>query len=259
MAVSDTIYRESYFKGTPFFHEEIPASRLGVSGDPVPYTLASDDIVTTVLLICLLLTLATVARSWHFLQLQTKALFRPTHENTAPQRETAGRILSQTFFFLEGIVLLGLLSCSAVVYYSDDNTAVGHYTMLGIFCAIYAGYYVMHSILKGIVHAVFFEKRQRRQEGMARQYFMTLFVAALLPLTLLHVYLQLSVEITLEILAVVLLVPLLLHFCKVYTIFFSKKTQILQFFLYLCTVEAVPLALLGGVIFLAAIYLTQNI
>ena len=83
--------------------------------------------------------------------------------------------------------------------------------------------------------------------------------ALLLPLTLLHIYFQLSAETTLKLLAVTLAATLALRFYKSYNIFFRKKNAILQFFLYLCTLEAVPLALLTGIIFVVAIYLTQNI
>ena len=42
----------------------------------------------------------------------------------------------------------------------------------------------------------------------------------------------------------------LLSFYKVYRIFFQRKAYFLQFFLYFCTLEIVPLATLGGVLML---------
>jgi hypothetical protein len=40
----------------------------------------------------------------------------------------------------------------------------------------------------------------------------------------------------------------LLSFYKVYRIFFQRKAYFLQFFLYFCTLEIVPLATLGGIL-----------
>jgi hypothetical protein len=50
--------------------------------------------------------------------------------------------------------------------------------------------------------------------------------------------------------ALAILFVKILSFYKVYRIFFQRKTYFLQFFLYFCTLEIVPLAILGGVLML---------
>ena len=259
MTVRDTIYRESYFKGTPFFHEEIPAGRLGVAGDPVPYSLVNDSLVTMALMLCIIVSMITMAQSWRLIRFQTKNLFRMPRENSAEMRETANEMQYQTYFCLQGVILLGILAYSVTAHYTNSDYTLGHYATLGIFCAIFAAYYTVRELLMLIVHGVFFEKRQRHLDNISRLYLMAVPGALLLPLTLLHIYFQLSAETTLKLLAVTLAATLALRFYKSYNIFFRKKNAILQFFLYLCTLEAVPLALLTGIIFVVAIYLTQNI
>lgn len=259
MTINDTIYRDSYFKGTPFFHEEIPASRLGEPGDPIPYSIAGDSLVTAVLMLCILVSMVTVARSWRLICFQTKSLFRMPRENSVEMRETADEMRYQTYFCLQGVILLGLLAFSAFSAFSSGEFAIGHYAVLGIYCAVFAAYYIVREALMLIVHAVFFDKKQRRLDNLSRLYIMAVQGAALLPLAMLHVYFQLSVETTLKLLLAILVMLYLLHFYKVYNIFFRKDNAFLQFFLYLCTLEAVPLALLTGIIFAVSICLTHNI
>lgn len=259
MTVRDTIYRESYFKGTPFFNEEIPPSRLGVPGEPIPYSIAGDDLVTVTLVFCILVSMATMARSWRLICFQTKNLLRMPRENSVEMRETADEMRYQTYFCLQGVILLGLLAFSTVSTYSDGEFTTGHYTVLGIYCAIFAAYYMMREALMIIVHTVFFDKKQRRLDNLSRLYIMAVQGAVLLPLVMLHVYFQLSIETTLKLLSLILVVLYLLHFYKVFNIFFRKKNAFLQFLLYLCTLEAVPLALLAGITFAVSIYLTHNI
>lgn len=259
MTVRDTIYRESFLKGTPFFHEEIPAGRLGVAGEPVPYSLVNDSFVTMVMVLCILVSMITVARSWRFICFQTKNLLRMPRENSVEMRETSAEMRYQTYFCLQGVILLGILACSAAAHYLGGDFMLGHYAVLGVFCAVFAAYYIIRELLVLIVQKVFFEQRERHLDNMSRLYFMAVQGALFLPITMLHIYFQLSMEITLKLLAATVVMSMILHFYKAYNVFFRKKNAVLQFFLYLCTLEAVPLVLLAGTLFVVAIHLTQNI
>lgn len=46
-------YRESFFSKDSLFHPELRGGRMGVSGDPVPYSVSGDNFVTSLLLLCL--------------------------------------------------------------------------------------------------------------------------------------------------------------------------------------------------------------
>lgn len=258
MTLNDTIYRESYLKGSPFFHEEIPVSKLGVSGDPIPYSIASDDLITMVLILCILVSMVMIARSWRLIRFQNKNIFRTPRDNSIEMRETADETRYQIYFYLQSATLLGLLVYSTLSTYGNGFT-LDNYIVLGIYCATFATYYILKEILFVIVHSVFFKKEQRKLDNLSRLYIMTVQGTAMLPLVMLHIYFRLSIEITIKLLLLILLVLCLLHFWKVYKIFFSKKNAVMQFFLYLCTLEGVPLALLTGITFAVSICLTRNI
>ena len=259
MTLNDTIYRESFFKASPFFHEEVPVDRLGVAGDSVPYSIANDSVVTMALVFCILVSLLMISRSWRLICYQTKELFRAPRENSVELRESADEMRYQTYFCLQGVILLGILSYSIAADMLEAKYIFGHHIMLGIFSAVFAAYYLVREGLTLTVHSVFFEKRQRHLDNISRLYFMAVQGALLLPLVLLYVYFQLSVEVTLKLTFAALALPMLLQAYKVYNIFFRKSHAIVPFFMYMACLEAVPLTLLAGTLYFAANYLTQNI
>ncbi|MDO4172012.1 MAG: DUF4271 domain-containing protein [Prevotellaceae bacterium] len=259
MTVSDTIYKESFFKGNPLYEEEVPVHWLGESGDPVAYTLVNDSLISMVLLLCLLVTLITLARSRRLVRFQLKNLFRVPRENSVELRETAYELRYQTYFCLQGVILLGILAYSITSQCIGDDFVLGRYATLGIFCGIFAAYNIVHETLLYIVHSVFFDRVRMHLDYITRLFFMAVQGALLLPITLVHIYFQLNAVTTLKVLLVALALPMLMCFYKSYNIFFRKRNSIMQFFLYLCTLEAVPLALLTGILLYAAQYSTQNL
>ena len=69
-------YRESFFSKDSLFHPELKGGRLGVAGDPVPYTVAGDSFITSLLLVCFLLACIAFSKSKHFVIRQAKTFFR---------------------------------------------------------------------------------------------------------------------------------------------------------------------------------------
>ena len=70
-------YRESYFTGKPFFNPDLFGGRIGVAGDPVPYTIARDNIITLLLIFCFCIALIAYTKSRRFILRQAKEFFRP--------------------------------------------------------------------------------------------------------------------------------------------------------------------------------------
>ena len=56
-------YRESYFSGDTLFHPELPGGRQGVTGTPIPYTIAHDNFITSLLLGCFIIAMFTLAHT----------------------------------------------------------------------------------------------------------------------------------------------------------------------------------------------------
>ena len=56
-------YKESFFSKDSMFHPELDGGRVGVVGDPVPYTVSGDDLITGVLLGCFILAMLACCSS----------------------------------------------------------------------------------------------------------------------------------------------------------------------------------------------------
>ena len=70
-------YRESYFTGKPYFNPDLFGGRTGVAGDPVPYSIARDNLITLLLLFCFCIALIAYTKSRRFILRQAKEFFRP--------------------------------------------------------------------------------------------------------------------------------------------------------------------------------------
>ena len=100
-------YRESYFTGKPCFHPDMFGGRLGVAGDPVPYSIARDNVITGLLLFCFIIAAIAFAKSKRFILKQARHFFRPPHdERTSGMSETSGEVRVQFFFVLQSCLLL---------------------------------------------------------------------------------------------------------------------------------------------------------
>ncbi len=238
-----------------FYNDSLPVSRLGESGLVPDYSLVNDSYVALAFVFSIVLSLVITNKSWRLVCFQARNLFRMPRENSIELRETADEMRYQTYFCLQGVMLLGLLAYSATIEYYGSDLRYGPYVSMGLFAVAFAVYYIVREMLLLLVSSVFFTKAERHLDNVSRLFIMAVQGAALLPVALLHTYLQLPALTTIKIVAALYGLMFMLHFYKSWNIFFRKKNAFVQFFLYLCTLEAVPLALLGGAILFIANYL----
>ena len=60
-------YKESFFSKDSLFHPELDGGRVGVPGDPVPYAVANDYLITSILLGCFILATIALSKSKPFI------------------------------------------------------------------------------------------------------------------------------------------------------------------------------------------------
>ena len=60
-------YKETFFSKNSLLHPEIAGGRYGVAGDPVPYTVKSDDTISLLLIVSFIIATISFSRSKHFL------------------------------------------------------------------------------------------------------------------------------------------------------------------------------------------------
>lgn len=258
--MTDTLYyKEQYVSGTPYYHGELTGVPVGESGTPIPFSVVNDGYVSIAIYVCLLMSILVASRSWNFTSFQFRNIFRAPRVNSIHMRETAKEMQYQVYFVMQSVFLLGVLSFSFVNANLQGDLPCSPYILLGGFCALFAVFFFLREMMQRMVNMVYFEKVDRQMFGVARLFIMAVYGALLLPVTLIYFYLQNDTSVTLFSVCLVLLVCLLLRFYKAWSIFFKKNGNLFGFFLYLCTLEIVPLALLTGVLMFTAQYLRINI
>ena len=75
-------FDQTFFKGNPLLHPELPFQSQGVSATPLPYSLWRDDLVASGLLLCLFLFVHAFKRIRPQLRQQTKDFFSQPKERT---------------------------------------------------------------------------------------------------------------------------------------------------------------------------------
>lgn len=252
-------YRESFFSENPYFHPEISGGRQGVAGDPVPYTIAGDNLVTALLLGCFVLTVIAVARLKDFIVRQMRNFFRIQYGKVTEVTETSSELWVQFFLVVQTCLLFAL---SYFLYTNTDAHEAflfDQYVIIAIYAAVILIYFLLKIVLYGSVGWVFFDPKKN---GQWTQFFLFLvsFEGLLIfPLVLLLSYFELSMESAVIYAIVVVVLVKLLSFYRTYVIFFNKKGAYLKIILYLCALEIVPMIDLWGILTLISQSLKVNL
>lgn len=252
-------YRETFFANDTLLHSEINGGRYGEAGDPVPYTIRGDDMITALLLGSFLLAMVAFAKSRRFVTMQLKHLFYEPNELTTEVHETTGEVRFQFFLVLQTCLLLSIISFIYVQQRVADTFVLSsQYYLIWIFFGCFVAHFAVRVLLYWTVNNVFFDKKRS-----IRWLKLLLFVAAaegiaLFPLVMLQSYFYFSVHNAVIYAAAVIIAARLLMFYKCKVAFFRQKGGYLQIILYFCALEIVPLLTLGGAMAMIVDYVKIN-
>ncbi len=253
-------YKEHFFANDTLLKAEVGGGRYGVAGDPKPYAIRNDDVITGLLIACFVLTLLSLARSMSFIIRQAKDFFFVRHsENTTAITETTTEFRIQFFFVFQTCLLLALIT----FFYTLElvaNTFIlqSQYQLVGIFTGCFVVYYLLKALLYEIVNSIFFDKKKNEQWFKSQLFLVAMMGIVLFPIVMLQCYFNLPMQTTLICVIVLLILVKISTFYKCYVIFFSHNSIPLQIILYFCTLEIVPLLSLAGVLVMIVDYLKIN-
>ena len=240
-------YRENFFSENALFHPELDGGRFGVAGDPIPYTTKNDNIITSMLLVCFVMTLIAFSFSKGFLLRQSKNFFYiPKSDHT--MTETSTEIKSQFFFLLQTCLLLALLYFFYTREYVADTFLLSdEYLLVAILTGVFISYYLLKYLLYAYVNLVFFDHKRNKQYFLTLLFLYSLEGVLLYPIVALLTFFDISAQsVAYYTISVVILVKIL-TFYKCFVIFFRQNGLYLQIILYFCALEIIPLfALWGG-------------
>lgn len=254
-----TYYKETFFAKDTLLHSEIQGGRYGIAGDPVPYSVRTDNVLTPVLILGILMLAFCVRRSSRFFAFQMKNFFHVVRSGSMLERESASE--KRYLFYAEiytALILALVFFFYAKEYISDTYVTYSEYTLMGIFLGSFLLYFLFEHMLQLAVNKVFFTPYQTSQWNTTKMMTTTWAGILLTPMLLLMTYFGLSVENSLIYTLSVIIFTKILLIYKCFQIFFRKKGAFLQIFLYFCTLEIIPPLILWGILVIIANYLKVN-
>ena len=253
-------YREHFFSKSDMLHPELNGARYGVPGDPIPYVVSNDHIITSLLLLCFVFSLFAYSKSRRFVARQAKSFFYIQKGITTEIPETANELRFQFFFVVQTSLLFAIIAYFYIRYNVAETFSLSsNHLLILIFFGILATYFGLKALLAWFVNWVFFNSRANAFWQKSTLFLNSIEGLLLFPMVMVMAYFGISSHtVNLYTLGVVILVKFLLLY-RCYVIFFKKIGAFLQIILYFCALEIIPLLMLFGTLSMMVNYLKINL
>lgn len=246
-------YREGFFTKDSLFHPELKGGRYGVAGDPIPYTIHDDNVLTGLLLFCFMMVVIAFSSTRNFIIRQTKSFFYITYENIGEVHETTTDLRFQIFLVALTSLMLALFFYFYTLHFIGDSFILeSQYYLIAIYLAVFLLYFLLKTTLYSIVNNILFSSKKNIQWQRSHIYLISIEGVMLFPALLMQAYFAVSMEIVTIYAAVVLIIVKILTLFKCWYIFFSRNVVKLQIILYFCALELVPMLFLWGTLDITA-------
>ncbi len=251
-------YREGFFSKDTLFHPELPGGRYGTAGDPVPYSVHGDDVLTLLLLSCFIVVVVSFSNVSGFFARQAKHFFYVQHATTEIT-ETGNEVRFQIFLtFLAGLLLSLLFYFFTLHYIGETFVLKSQYHLIVIYMGLIVGYMLLKTLVQTLANLIFFGGKKSIQWIKSMLFLTSVEGIALFPIVMLRAYFDLSMQNVVIYFIIVLLIVKILTFYKAFVIFFRLNVVSLQIILYFCALEMVPLLALWGTLVFTANNLKIN-
>ena len=213
----------------------------GMAGEPLPYLIQSDWIVTTLMFCCILLVSFVVSKEKKYLLQQLKSFF-VTRERSSMFDET--NVIDTRYTLLLTFHTCILLGFSIYHYLSNHTPAlfetIPHASLLGGLIGSMVAYLSIRCMLYSFINWIFFQKASN-SEWMTS--FFNLFIwlgILLLPLLLVIIYFDISSQTACYLLGGLIIFAKITLFWKCFCNFFEKIHGAFHLILYFCALEILP-------------------
>lgn len=213
----------------------------GMAGEPLPYLLHTDWLITTVLFLCIVLMSLTLSNEKKYLLQQLKACLLSRSRPSMFDEIIASNAQYKLFLTFHTCILLAL---TIYYYYSKSLPALfdelSHGWILGGLTLGVTMYIILKSLLYRFINWIFFQK-ERNMLWMAT--FFNLFVwlgILLLPVVLIVVYFDISLQVSLFLIGFLIIFAKISLFWTCFSNFFEKIHGSFHLILYFCALEILP-------------------
>ena len=238
--------KERFLADDSLYHPELAHEPYGIAGDPIPYNISNDNVISSLLLGCFVMTLLAFAISKNFVVQQIKDFFY------IPRREdikipTSSELIALFYFALQTCLLLSMAYFFYVkAHVADTFVFAEEYLFIGLLFIITLGYTILKYPLYTLVNYTFFVGKNNGQWLYTLLLLSAVEGALLFPAVLFQSYFDIPLQNTVFYAVFVLILVKILTFYKCFVIFFRKNGLFLQIILYFCTLEIIPLLALWG-------------
>ena len=238
--------KERFLADDSLYHPELAHEPYGIAGDPIPYNISNDNVISSLLLGCFVMTLLAFAISKNFVVQQIKDFFY------IPRREdikipTSSELIALFYFALQTCLLLSMAYFFYVkAHVADTFVFAEEYLFIGLLFIITLGYTILKYPLYTLVNYTFFVGKNNGQWLHTLLLLSAVEGALLFPAILFQSYFEAPPQNVIFYAVLVLVLVKILTFYKCFVIFFRKNGLFLQIILYFCTLEIIPLLALWG-------------
>jgi hypothetical protein len=231
---------------TLYYATNHPEWSHGIAGDPIPYTVRGDSVLTLLLIACFMILTISVAQSKRFIIRQLKYFFF-IPRNDSNITETSQELHFQSFLAGLSCLLSGIIVFQYTNHYITDTFLIGNELILiALLSAVFLTYIVGKAILYLMVNSVFFDPTKNRQWQKVLLFINAMVGILLFPAVLLTIYFDLSLDKAAYYFVSILFSAEILTFYKGWSIFFRQNRGFLKISLYFCTLEITPLLCLAS-------------
>lgn len=250
--------KELFLANDSLTHPSLAHEPFGVAGDPVPYRISNDNVITSLLLGSFIITLLAFAFSKSFIVQQiTKFFHIPRREDI--KTPTSNEMMALMYFAFQSCLMWTMIYFFFVKAYVGNTFVFDkEYLFIGLLYLVVFVYTILKFPVYTLVNYVFFFGKNNEQWMHTLLLLSGIGGALLFPAVLFQSYFEAPPINVIIYAALVLVLVKILTFYKCYVIFFRKNGLFLQIFLYFCTLEIIPLLVLWGVLGIITNALTIN-
>lgn len=258
------LYNDTYIAHSGHYHPEISGARNGEAGIPVNASMHIDSIILTALFFCVLITIATLRKSWRYSRYMLFNMWHTVRGDAYDLRESIKQeryhwpLMIITLIMVATVAYIGLhdymhWEAGTLYDYDKQSVAIGEarislpnvirYTAILLLLTLWRACFYM---LQHSVNRFLFSRDNRRIWNITVRFQFAMQGMMILPAVIVYYLFEISPLLLVAYTVFILILTRLNRFIRTYSIFFAKKRQIFRYFLYLCTLEIIPLAILAG-------------
>lgn len=213
----------------------------GMPGEPLPYLLQTDWMITIVLFLCILGISLGLSKEKKYLLQQLKTSFTNRERSSMFDEATTSNIHYKILLMTLACVLLGFSIYLYFTYQSPDLFAqIPHGWLLGGYTLSIFAFVCVKSILYRFINWIFFQKVKN---SLWITSFFNLFIwlgILMLPVILVTVYFDISSQISILMMGILMIFAKFSLFWICFSNFFEKIHGIFHLILYFCALEILP-------------------